>query len=464
MKELTSKALLKRNILLALIANATLMLANFFTQRVFVDSLGVEFLGLNSLFSSITSVLLMADFGLGAAIVFHLYKALHEKSAEQVASLLKFYQKACRIVSLIILGLGLILAIFIPRIADQMLPTGQLLLYWALFIFNAALSYSLVFRRSLLQADRHNYIISAVHTGYAVVICIAQITVLLTTHDYVWFLVAMVGSRLAENLALDYLARHRYAAMLAATPVALPAPVKKDIRQRMRASVFHNSAAYVVLGSDNLLISLLFGVSAVGYYANYYVIINALQTLTSQAFSSIAAHIGHFSLKYPERLLDATRRLIDLNTVVAIFVACGFYFLSRPFITIWLGGDFVLANSIVLALTFNLYLMCARFAPMTVMTANGVVYQNRFVPIAEAVINIVASLAFAACFGLVGIFIGTICSNLFLHLYSFPKYLFELVLHRPRREYLRIFAWRLTIAVAVWLVLYHLVGLFNRLS
>ena len=60
------------------------------------------------------------------------------------------------------------------------------------------------------------------------------------------------------------------------------------------------------------------------------------------------------------------------------------------------------------------------------------------IPLIESFINIVASLVLVQIFGLAGVFIGTIISTMFLFLYSYPKYVYKLVLDGTYKEYFRL--------------------------
>ena len=62
------------------------ILKNFFSfinQTVFIYILGREYLGINSLFSEILTMLSFAELGIGNAIIFSMYKPLAENNKHQ---------------------------------------------------------------------------------------------------------------------------------------------------------------------------------------------------------------------------------------------------------------------------------------------------------------------------------------------------------------------------------------------
>ena len=54
--------------------------------------MGVEYLGLNSLFTSILQVLNLAELGVGSAMVYSMYKPIAENDKSTICALLKLYK------------------------------------------------------------------------------------------------------------------------------------------------------------------------------------------------------------------------------------------------------------------------------------------------------------------------------------------------------------------------------------
>ena len=52
------------------------LLINFVSRTVFIYMLSEDYLGVNSLFSNILTIISFAELGIGNAIVFHLYSRL----------------------------------------------------------------------------------------------------------------------------------------------------------------------------------------------------------------------------------------------------------------------------------------------------------------------------------------------------------------------------------------------------
>ena len=113
------------------------------------------------------------------------------------------------------------------------------------------------------------------------------------------------------------------------------------------------------------------------------------------------------------------------------------FFISVPFVKIWLGNEYVLSQVVVLTLVINFYINGMRRTYNTFKEAAGVFYEDRYVPIIESVVNIVVSIVLANVIGLAGVFIGTIASNMVLFLFSFPKFVYKKILHGEIKDYIK---------------------------
>ena len=71
-----------RNIIWGVIEKIITLLLPFLTRTVLIKVLGSEYLGLNSLFTSVLQVLSISELGFGSAIVFSMYKPIADDNKE----------------------------------------------------------------------------------------------------------------------------------------------------------------------------------------------------------------------------------------------------------------------------------------------------------------------------------------------------------------------------------------------
>ena len=88
----------RRNTIFGVIQRLYQMLVPFVMRTVMIYTLGVEYLGLNSLFTSILQVLNLTELGVGAALVFSMYKPIAEDDDETICALMNLYKLYYRVI------------------------------------------------------------------------------------------------------------------------------------------------------------------------------------------------------------------------------------------------------------------------------------------------------------------------------------------------------------------------------
>ena len=85
-----SKALL--NVKYGVLSQMVKILLQFIVRKTFIYYLGVELLGVHSLFTSILSMLAMAELGIGSAVAFSLYKPIVQKDTNKISAIMCFIE------------------------------------------------------------------------------------------------------------------------------------------------------------------------------------------------------------------------------------------------------------------------------------------------------------------------------------------------------------------------------------
>ncbi len=431
-----------KNSAIAMLSNILIMVIGFVSQTIFVKTLGTEYLGINGLFTNIVSMLAIVELGIGPAIIYSLYGPLAEDNKEKVKSILKFYKKCYTIIALLIFAIGLCTMPFIKYFVDTNIEMSFSGVYgiFLLFIIDAALSYICSYKRSIIQADQKVRIINLIHGIVYFIMSVLQICFLLVKKDYFIYLIIKIVFRVIENVLINIYANHKYSYIKEKKVEDIDEKEKKSIFKKVKGLVFHKIGGFVVMGTDNILISKFVGIVEVGLYSNYYLIINSTATFISQIFTAITASVGNLLVKESkEKSYDIFKKIMFLNFWIYGFASAAMYVMMEPFVTIWLGSEYLLANSILIILVINFYMTGMRASIGTYKDAAGIYYEDRFVPIIESVLNIVFSIIFVELFGMVGIFIGTFMSSLIVVFYSLPYFVYKKVFNRNILEYYKLY-------------------------
>lgn len=429
-----------KNMITAVSSNVLTIIVGLVAQAVFIKILGSEYLGLNGLFSNVISMLGIVELGMGSAIIYNMYKPIAEENHEKIKSLMQFYKKSYRIITLIISIIGIMIIPFIKYIVDiESVTVGiNVYLVYILFLLETICSYILSYKRSMLYADQKEYITNIIHMGYTILVNTMQLTFLYFTHDYYLYLIIKVMMRLVENIVISSYVNRRYSYLLDNNVTKLDSKTEKDIFQKIKALFFHKIGTFIVSGTDNIIISKYLGLVTVGLYSNYYMIINAVQTVINHIIQATRASVGNLLVTESKtKQFDIFNKIRFVNFWISCFSSICIFVIMDSFITIWIGYKFVLPTKVLLVLVINFFIVSSRSTYGAFKEAAGIFYEDRFVPIIESLLNIVLSIIFVKKFGLMGVFMGTIGSGLVLWCYSYPKYVYNKLFGRKISDYMK---------------------------
>jgi len=108
-----------------------------------------------------------------------------------------------------------------------------------------------------------------------------------------------------------------------------------------------------------------------------------------------------------------------------------------PFIDLWVGPKFVLSPLITWLIVVNFFVNQLRQANINFTNAHGLYWEQRYKPIAEALLNLVVSLVLIKFteLGIGSVLIGTITSNLFVNAWWEPFILLKFGLNENIKTY-----------------------------
>ena len=136
-----------------------------------------------------------------------------------------------------------------------------------------------------------------------------------------------------------------------------------------------------------------------------------------------------------EKNFEVFKRIRFLNFWIATFSSIALLVVMDSFIKVWIGSAYLLTTCVLVVLVLNYYLKSMRSCHMIFKEAAGIYYEDRFIPLLESILNIVASLILLKYFGLAGVFMGTIISSIALYCISYPKYVYKKLFNRSYLDY-----------------------------
>ena len=425
-----------RNMIVSVLFNSLTIVLGIVTQRIFLKILNTEYLGLNSLFSNILTMLSVAELGVTNAVIFSMYEPLAKGDKKTIRALMAFYKKWYWTIGMVVAILGLCLLPFIPNIVGEQSLDVNLYLIFAVSLADIVLSYFLGYKRSIIIASQQNYIIDVCQIAYVILVSVLQMLVLYLTHNYYAYILVRLALRILQNVVLIAIVNKKFPYICESDPPKLKKEIQKSIFTKIKGLFYHKIGGFIVLGTDNLVITTFLGLKVNGLYASYYMIISALQSIIMQCVAATTASVGNLLVeKNVKKQFEVFRRIRFINFWLAVLGSAGLLVVMDSFITVWLGSEYVLGLDVLLALVLNFYFYVNRSAFGVFKDAAGIYHEDRFVPIAESILNILASIILVKLIGLPGVFLGTFISGLALYCFSYPKFVYKNLFKRKYSSY-----------------------------
>lgn len=399
----------------------------FVCRMVFVRYLSADYLGVNGLFSNILTMLSLAELGVGGAIVYALYKPLAEHDEEKIASLMKIYAKAYRIIGLVVALVGLALMPFLTVIVRQ--PpniTENLYLLYGIYLFNTASTYWFSYRSSLIIAAQQNYIVTGVNYLVTILQSVVQMLYLVIAQNYLGYLIIQTIGTLVYNVAISQIAVRMFPCIKSKNVLPLPQEERQSLLRNIRDLMAYKISGLLVNSTDNILITFFKGLATTGVASNYTLLVNTLNSLLSQVFNGLTASIGnHNVVESEEHRYQLFRFLNMANFWIFGWATLGIVFVSGDLVCLCFGEEYVLDWSIPLVLALNFYTVGMQNAVWTYKHTLGLFRYGRFLQLLTATLNIIFSVLLGYRFGVAGILLATFFSRALTNLWYDPYVVFR---------------------------------------
>ena len=449
-----------KNLKTAVLFKLAAIVVNFIARKIFVVVLTKEYLGLDGTFANILTMLSLAELGVGTAITYSMYKPLAEGDRELILSLITLYRKFYTVIGITVGVLGAALTPFLQYIIRDIPDIPHIRLIYLMFVLDSSISYFLVDKQSLISADQKQHIVTSYQYKTSMAVTAAQCAALLLTGDYVLYLTLKLCATFVCNALLARKADRLYPYLKQKTVQPLPAPVRQDISKNIRAMIAHKLGSVVVFGTDNVLIAYFVGAVSVGLYSNYLLITQSLKSAYSMIFRAMTASIGNLCAAEDTAHAQAVFWRVDLLTRwIYGFSAVCLVVLLNPFISLWLGADYLFPMPIVLLIVSSFYVTGMRQSVLTFREAMGLYWYDRHKPLFESAINLAVSILLAKPFGIVGIFIGTVVSTLSTCTWVEPYILFRHGFGAPVGKYFARYALNVLLTAAAGAATWYICAL-----
>lgn len=453
------------NIGVGVVNKIVVMLMPFIVRSVVIYTIGLQYLGVDSLFGSILTMLNLSDLGFSSAIVFSMYKPIVDKDDLKVKAILTFYKRVYRIIGTFILCVGLFLVPFL----DWFIPTGEqypsdinIQLVYIILLVNTSLSYLMfAYKSSVLVATMRNDIESTIDMIRSVALNVLRVVILLLFKSYYFYIVVLPIITIITNIIRSSIVDRRFPQYIG--NATLEKCDKHEIITRVGALVGNRIGSVVFSSADTIVISRFLGLTILAQYTNYYTIFAAIYGIESTAFTAIQSVIGNVMANDLEDKYQIFESLFVVNSIISIFCTCCFVILYQPFIRIWVGTENILNDSIPVLLAIYFFVRSIGKTGFVFYEAAGLWKADFLKPYISVLFNIISNVMLVRFIGLPGVIISSILAIIVVELPWETIVIFKYVFPKKIISYVVELLKSLVVCIGL-VVIFYLIGIYLPLG
>ena len=437
----------RRNIIWGWINRIINIICPFLIRTVMIYELGMEYLGLNSLFTSVLSILSLAELGFDSAIVCIMYKSIAENDEKRLSALLLFLKKVYFVVGMIIIMVGFA---YMPLIKytikdiDSLPEDINIYFIYLVLLINTVSGYFFgAYRNSIIKAYQRQDVISNINSVVTLLSTTIQIYILICINNFYLYLYTLPIFTLITNITVVYVSKKMF---LTIKPTGSLNPEDKEGLKRMVEGTFLARFGGVLsISFDSVIASTFLGITILAKYANYNYIIDGIKGFLVVIYSSMQAGIGNkIILESKEQNYRGLRLFTFMFDWIAGWCFYCFIFLVTPFIYIWIGQQSILPDIVLILMALNFYLSFHDSILGIYKAALGIWWEDRFRCLIGGLINLILNICivnlligYGEAYALIGIVLSTIISQVVILTPWATHITFKLYFKNGIKEYYR---------------------------
>lgn len=404
-----------------------ILILSFFSRKIFLDTLGADFIGLTGTLQNLLGFLNLAELGIATAIGYVLYAPLHQKDQSKINEIISVLGYLYRKIGGIILLIGLAVSLFLPLIFPDTgfeLP----LVYFAYYSFltSSLIGYFCNYKQTLLGADQRNYVVTAYFQGSNILKILIQLGFAYYAGNYfVWVFIELLFGIL-YSFILNWKINQVYPWLCSEVKQGKQLFKKYPEVMRYTKQLFVQKLSGVVQWQTIPFLTYAFcNLQTVAFYGNYTIVTDKLSQFVNTFLESTGAGVGNLIAEGNKKNIKKVFwELLSVRYFIGGTIAFCIYMLINPFITLWLGEQYLLSDVVLVLIVTNVLISYTRGGVMQFLYGYGL-FRDVWAPIAEVVLNLGTACLAGYYWGLPGVLLGGIVSQLLIVNIWKPYFLFH---------------------------------------
>ena len=434
------------------------LLVSFISRKLFLSNLGDDFIGLTGTLSSILGFLNLAELGIATSIAVILYKPIYDKDNIKINEIISVFGYIYSVIGRFILLFGILISLFLPLIFQKTtLPLSIIYFAFYSYLTSSLLSYFNNYKQVLLGADQKNYVITAYYQTSLILKNLVQLALCYYTYNYYVWIAIELSFNIFYCFLLNWKIRQTYPWLDADLKLGKKLFKKyPEIVVKTKQVFVQRLAATILTQTTTPLIYAYSTLQMVAYYGNYVMLIEKGAQIINMTMSGANAGIGNLIAEgNKKRILSVFWELRAFRYWGAFVLIFTFYYFIEPFISLWLGRDYILDRAILIVILINIFIGQTRIVVMGFLNGYGL-FKDTWSPIVEAALNIGSAILFGSYFGMLGVLLGTTISLTLIICLWKPYFLFHEAFNLPVSEYWFKTSIYFILSLGIWLGMHFL--------
>lgn len=397
-----------RNIFWGVVNKIVSLFIPFIVRTVMIYYMGAEYLGLSSLFTSILTVLNLAELGVSSAIICSMYKPIAEDDKETICALMNLYKKVYRIIGIVVFGVGMMVLPFLKYLIKGNAPADiNIYILYLIYVLNTSVSYFLfAYKNCLFAAHQRTDVGMKIGSIFSLLQNLIQIFVIVVIGNYYVYSIIIPIFTIMNNVVTAIWATKTYPEYKCIGEV--PQKIKNTLKKQIMGLMIGKISGTIRASIDSLFISFLLGLVDVAKYNNYFYIVTAVTGFVQLMEGSMVAGVGNsLATESVEKnhcdFKKFTFMLAWLVGLCSICILC----MIQTFMRIWVGDKLLYNNFMPVLCAAYFYVLNISMIRSIYTQAAGMWWELRILSLIDIFANLFLNIVLGYFLGAYGILLAS---------------------------------------------------------
>ncbi|WP_418706291.1 lipopolysaccharide biosynthesis protein, partial [Barnesiella intestinihominis] len=355
------------------------LILSFFSRKIFLDTLGADFVGLTGTLQNLLGFLNLAELGIGSAIGYVLYKPLFEHDEGKINEIISVFGYLYRWIGFIILGAGIALACFLPLIfPNTEFEMGIIFFAYFSFLASSLIGYFANYKQTLLGADQKNYVVTAYFQTATIIKTLIQMASAYYTGSYYLWVAIELTFGIIYSFILNWKINQVYPWLRSEVRQGKRLFKKyPEVMKYTKQLFVHRISAFAQFQMTPILTYAFVSLQTVAYYGNYTIITDKLNLLISNFLNSTGAGVGNLIAEGDKsKIYRVYWELMSIRFWIGGVIIFAMSQLLPSFISLWLGQQYILSDLVLYLLLIIFFINISRGATEQFLYGYGLFYDT----------------------------------------------------------------------------------------